>query len=407
MILLVNTYGTKQGPYFDIPTNLLYLAAALRDAGIPCHLSDGNIVGFDGIKEDIERLKPDIVGISTLTPARFNAYKIAEYARSKGIMTVMGGHHSHWLWEQALQHVDVVAFGEGEKIIVDIATIPLQDIRGIAYEGHRTGCREYVNNLDEIAFPAWDMVNFDKYRRTKRAIGPRVFYSRGCLGKCKFCNSTRFWRGYRHRSPENFCNELEWLYDLGEKVFIFGDDNVDADGIMALFGTMVNRPNISRPNSVTLRVEGITEESCALMKACGVKEICLGVESGSQRMLDHMRKGITVEQSERAVKLVKKYGMKAVVLLLRNGISETPQDKQETIDFCERVKPDSIGSLNALWLHPGTAYYKEIQQGKYDEFIESGKELVDDSFFLNERYAQHVIAYRDGNIFPMRATDDI
>lgn len=409
MILIVNPHGMKQGPYFDLPTNLLYLGASLREAGIPWSLADGNLIGNDGVKAAIDRLKPDIVGVSCLSPVRFSALDILEYARGAGATTVMGGHHGHWMHEQVLSYpfVDAVVFGEGDRAIVDLATKPLAEVEGIAYrEGTdiiQTPRRQYVDDLDSLPFPAWDEIDFNVYRHTKRSIGPRTFYSRGCRGKCKFCNSTKFWRGYRHRSPANFCDELEWLFELGEQEFVFGDDNVDEDGIIQLFTEMASRDRISRPSSVTMRVDGITDESCRLMKACGVNVVCLGVESGSQRMIDHMQKGITVERAEEACHTVKQHGMDVVVLLIRNSISETQADKRASDEFCGRAKPHSVGSVNALWLYPGTAYYKEIQEGKYPC---SGRELVGDHFFSDPRYAQHVIAYQDGRVFPMKVTEE-
>ena len=412
MILIVNPHGMKQGPYFDVPTNLLYLVAALREEGVPCALSDGNLIGLEGVKKDIDTLRPDIVGISCLSPVRFNALEIANYAKGIGTpLVIMGGHHTHWMWEQVLNtypYVDAVVFGEGERALVDIAKHGV-DVPGVAHRlggsAAKTQRREYVQNLDDLPFPAWDMVDIPAYRATRRAIGPRVIYSRGCKGRCKFCNSTRFWRGYRHRSPENFCEELAYLHSLGEDSFAFGDDNIDSDGIVALFEVMASKQNIARPSSVTMRVDGITEESCTMMSRCGVQAVCLGIESASQPLLDHMQKDITVGEAENAVGLVKKHGMKAVALLIRNSIGETAADKQATVSFCNRVKPDDIGSVDALWLYPGTAYYKEIQEGKHDHLIKYGKELVNDSFFTDPRYAQHVISWVDGQIKPMRVTD--
>ena len=136
MILLVNPPGMKQGPYFDVPTNLLSLAGSLREAGIEYHISDGNLIGFDGVKLDIDRLGPDVVGISCLSPVRFSALQVAEYAKSKGAMTVFGGHHGHWMPEQVLSYpyMDVVVFGEGENTVVDLCRLPLPEVKGIAYK---------------------------------------------------------------------------------------------------------------------------------------------------------------------------------------------------------------------------------------------------------------------------------
>jgi radical SAM superfamily enzyme YgiQ (UPF0313 family) len=416
MFLLVNPPGTCQGPHFDIPTNILYLLAALREAGVPCDWVDGNMVGMNGVKDKVVGLRPEFVGISCLSPARFNALEIARFTKEQGARTILGNHHAHWMWQQVLDNygfVDAIVFSEGERAIVDLATKPWGDVLGIAYRlepGHpeyvKNEARPHVANLDDIAYPAWDEVDWAAYKEAD-AMGPRVFYSRGCTGRCKFCNAPAFWRGYRHRSPVNFCDELEWLFNLGQPAFIFGDDNATGEGAMALFTEIYNRRGrIALPLVVTTRADAISVELCGLMRDCGVAEVCLGVESGSQRLMDHMRKDITVEMAEHAIRTVKAAGLKATALLIRNTIGETAEDRRDTALFCDRAKPDAIGGVDALWLYPHTTYYNEVRAGKYDHLITSGdKGLVDDGFFLAPQFAQHVIAWRDGEIFPMRVTE--
>lgn len=416
MFLLVNPPGLRQGPHFDIPTNILYLIAALREANVPCDWVDGNMVGMAGVKDKITALQPDFVGVSCLSPVRFNALEIARHAKIQGARTILGNYHAHWMWRQILDNygfIDATVFSEGERTVVDLATRSWEEVSGIAYrpepgrpEYIKNKVRPHVANLDDIAFPAWHEMDWASYRAAG-AIGPRLFYSRGCTGRCKFCNAPAFWRGYRHRSPSNFCDELEWLFELGQRVFIFGDDNATGEGATMLFTEIYNRRNrVATPLSVTTRVDAISPELCQLMRACGVIEVCLGVESGSQRILDHLRKGITVEQSEQAMGFVKAAGLKVVPQLIRNTISEGPEDKRATDQLCARVKPDGIGGVNSLWLHPHTTYYNEVRAGKYDHLITGGdKGLVDDGFFLAPQFAQYVIAWRNGEIFPMRVTE--
>ena len=410
--LLVNPPGMKQGPCFDMPTNLLYLYSALRNAGVNVGLADGNMVGFAGVEAAIDS-GAKFVGISVLSPVRFSALRIAKYAKEHGAITVMGGHHAHWMWKQVLDNypfVDVISFGEGEYNVVDIATKSLADVKGIAWrEGsgyHKNSARRY-GSLDDIAFPAWDAIDMVKYH-SSGAIGPRTYYSRGCGSHCKFCNSTSFWRGYRHRSPKNFCDELELLYNLGEPNFIFGDDNATGQEAIALFREILSRKGkISLPIDATTRVDSISTELCSLMKDCGVRTVCLGIESGSQRVIDHMDKRITVEDAKLAMRTVKDAGMAAVALMITNSIGETEEDRTLSSRFLAEVNPDGIGGVGSLWLYPGTSYYKEVRSGKYDSEIVRGKELVNDDFFLKPEYAQHVIAWNRGTISPQKVTDDI
>jgi len=411
-VLLVNPPGMMQGTLFDIPTNLLYLYSSLRKAGIQCYLADGNLSGMKHIKDAIEGLPTGLVGISCLTPVRFTALEIAKYAKEHGWTTVLGGHHAHWMWKQILDnypYVDACAFGEGEQTIVDLATMPMGDVLGIAYRANgqviRTHARRYVD-IDAIEFPAWDMVDWQAYRSIGRAIGPRVYYSRGCGAHCKFCNSTKFWRGYRHRSAKNFCDELAWLGELGRDVSLFGDDNATGEEAKALFSEMASRKGkFAYPISVTTRVDTIDAELCKLMAQCHVGEVCLGVESGSQRMIDHMDKRISVEQAKTAIGLVKAHGMRATALMIYGAIGETQEDREASKRFIAETNPNSIGTVGSLWIFPGTKYYEEIRAGKYDAEIIRGKEFVDDAFFLNPAYAQHVISWNRGVISPQRVTE--
>lgn len=410
-VLLIIPNEMKQGPAMDVPCNMLYLLSALRNAKIDAKLADGNLIGRDGVRAMINEYQPDIAGISCLSPVRFNALFLAQCAKEAGAKVIMGNHHAHWMYEQVLKnysYIDACAFGEGEQTIVDFATKPMSEVLDIAYrEGGeivKTAAKKRIP-LDDIAFPAWDLVDWEAYR-TKNAIGPRMYFSRGCFGRCKFCLSPKFWRGYRFRSVNNFCDEAEWLYQLGKPEMVFGDDNANNEKSIDLFTEIYNRKgHICLPVQVVTRVDTITPELCKLMREVGVQEVCLGVESASQRMLDHFGKDVTVEQNQYAVNCIKQSGMRATALVIRNSISETPDDKWKTQDFMNRNQPIGDGSVNALWLFPYTKYWDEILEGKYDQFIHSGKELVNLDFYLDPRWAQHVLAFCNGKIYPTKVTE--
>jgi anaerobic magnesium-protoporphyrin IX monomethyl ester cyclase len=410
-VLLVIPHGTKQGPAFDIPTNMFYLMSSLRQVGIESELADGNLVGFSGVKSKIDDMKPDVVGISVLSPARFNALLIAQSAKDVGAQVVLGNHHATWMYKQILEnydYVDACALGEGEQTLVDFCTMPIGQVASIAF---RSSDEVIVNKpkkhreLDDIPFPAWDLVDWQPYRAAG-AIGPRMYYSRGCWGKCKFCTSPRFWRGYRHRSPQNFCDEAEWLFKLGQPECVFGDDNASNDDATALFEEIFRRKGkVCIPAVVVTRVDTVTTELCNLMARCGVQEVVYGIESFSQNMLDHFDKGTTVEQNRDAIRMAKNAGLKVCALIIRNSIGEERTDKDITENALRDFSPIGDGSVNALWLFPKSKYWDEVVDGKYDHLIKSGKEWVTEDFYLDPNYSQHVIEYRDGVIRPVRTTD--
>lgn len=415
MFLLVNPPGLKQGPCFDIPTNILYLYASLREAGVSVSWIDGNIHGMEAVKRTIDESHPEWVGVSCLTPVRFNALEVLRYAKSRWAKTVMGNFHAHWHWQQVMENypaVDAIVFGEGERTIVDLATMNIQHVKGIVWRKAlgkivKNPVRPNVKNLDEIAFPAWDTVDWGVYAAAKGALGPRMYYSRGCTGRCKFCNTPAFWRGYRHRSPKNFCDEAELLYSMGKPEYIMGDDCATLEGSLELFTEIHSRKGrVALPAYVTTRADAISPELCRLMKECGVQEVSIGAESGSQAMLDHMQKGIRVEDSLRAVGMIKDAGIRACVLMIRNTIGEGTEDKRLTEKFIQSMRPVGEGGVNALWLYLGTRYWKEIREGKYDdEIIGGGKGWVEESFFLDPRWAQHVIGFVNGEIKPIKVTE--
>ena len=415
MFLLVNPPGMKQGPHFDIPTNILYLVAALREAGVPVDWVDGNMVGMQGVQAKIDEMGPKFVGVSCLTPVRFSALAVCEYAHNRGAKAIMGGFHPHFMWRQIMDnypYVDAIVFGEGEGPVVDIATLPWGTPVGIVYrpspgvEYIRREAKPYAQNLDCLPFPAWDTVDFQAYQARKEAIGPRLYFSRGCTGHCKFCNTPAFWRGYRARSPENFCDEAQWLLELGKSQYVFGDDNISHDAAMALFTEMFKRfPKIAMPAQVVTRVDCVSRELLRLMKACGVSSVVFGAESGSQRILDHLDKRITVGQSRTSIKMAQEEGLGVVILMMRNIIDERPEDKAATERLIQEMQPVSVGGVNALWLFPGTRYWKEVITGQYDHLIKSGKEWVTEDFFLDPKWAQYVIQWVDGVISPTLATE--
>jgi len=410
--LIVIPNGTRQGPCFDVPTNALYLISSLRQAGIQAELADGNMVGYDGVAQKIDEMKPDVVGISVYTPARFNALRIAQHARSAGAKVILGNHHATWLHEQILKNylfVDACALGEGEQTIVDFCTMDMPQVASLAF---RFGDEVVVTaprkrrDINSIPFPAWDIVNWDAYK-AQNAIGPRMYYSRGCWGACKFCVSPKFWKGYRHRSPGNFCDEAKWLFELGRTECVLGDDNASSKDAMELFTEIEKRKgHICIPIQVVTRVDTVTQELCDLMKQCGVQEVIYGIESFSQRMLDHLDKGTTVEQNREAIRIAKQAGLRVSALVIRNSIGETQEDKASTARGLAEFAPIGEGSVNALWLFPGSRYWQEVKAGVYDHLIISGKEWVTEDFFLDQRYSQHVIAWVNGVISPMRVTEE-
>jgi len=281
-VLLVNPWGTEQDGYTNPPLGLLYLAGTLLKHNFTVDVVDCCVDGEDALRQKLVLLHPKIVGVTCLTPARHRALEVAEQVKmfDRNIQVVFGGAHSTIMHRQLLENysfIDCVVLGEGEYTFLEIVEgRAFCDINGLAYRGSvgvvvTTSARQYVKNLDDLAFPAWHLIDFSKYpaigegvvNGVDLAVEPRVsvVFSRGCVGHCNFCSTWWIWRGYRHRSALNMVDELELLYLRGVRSFCFADDafTVNQTEVMWVCDEILRR-GLKIAFHVTTRVDCVSEE---------------------------------------------------------------------------------------------------------------------------------------------------
>jgi len=396
-VLLIKPPAMTQEGHSDPPLGLLYLAGTLRAQGLEVKVLDGYVCGRRGIEEAICSYAPDLLGITTLTASRHQSLEIARWAkeRNPSLLTVLGGPHATIMWKQLLDNypwVDVCVLGEGEMTLLEIATgKPWEEIAGIALRQNgnclRTRPRKNVANLDELAFPAWEEVEFSAYpprppgglvthRGIDLARGPRlpVIFSRGCIGHCHFCSTWWIWKGWRHRSPANMVEELESLVSrYGIRHFCFEDDifSADMEAAKSLCEEIISQ-GLKIAWFACTRADCVDEELLFKMAAAGCYGVSYGVESASQEILKHLGKQQSMVQAEQAIRLTKRAGMQATCLLIIGSPWETRESISETADFLCRAEPEGVGSVGGLWVFPGTKHYRELKQ--------AGR--VEDSFWL-------------------------
>jgi anaerobic magnesium-protoporphyrin IX monomethyl ester cyclase len=400
-VLLCNPPGTAQGGtaepgtgFSSAPLGLAYLASVLRQDGHSVSIADGYITGWSGIDSALAS-EPDLVGVTVYTPGRHQALEVCRRAKKSGAVTVMGGPHATIMWKQLLstyKEVDLCVLGEGEQTIREIADgKPWSDIAGIAYrlgsEIIRTKRRQNIADLDEIPFPSWDCLTqplnhypggggIHDIRGHKVSLGqvrvPLVM-SRGCTGHCLFCNTFAHWKGYRSRSGKNVADEIEMLVNRGYHHFVMEDDamSLNRQTVMDFCQEVVKR-DLDIAFFCTTRVDALDREMAEALKEAGAYGISLGVESGSQKMLDRINKGVTVEQNERALKVAKAAGLSVCALMMCGNPGETDETISASIDLLRRCDVDDVGTLGQVWLFPGTAMYQWAKR----------KGLIDDSYWL-------------------------
>jgi anaerobic magnesium-protoporphyrin IX monomethyl ester cyclase len=284
---------------------------------------------------------------------------------------------------------DAVVLGEGEAGMLDFANWmtsghrALSEISGLIIAGREqaqpTTSRPPQHDLDGLPQPAWDLLDIDAYRSAwRQAHGEfswNIVSSRGCPYSCNWCAKPTFGRRYSVRSPENVASEMFRLkHEVGPDHLWFTDDILGLDVDWASkFSDEVERQNAQIPFTMQSRVNLMTERSVAALAKAGAREVWLGIESGSQKILDAMDKGTTVEAGRAATRLLKKHGVRVCWFIQLGYPSETWEDLLATRDLIRAEAPDEIG-VSVAYPLPGTIFHDRVraQLGRQRNWKDSG-----------------------------------
>ena len=309
------------------PINLGYLASYLKEKNIPCIVKDFEVETYtsEAFVSFIKANRPSLIGFSCMTPHIVHGGELAGVVKEyfPDILTVVGGVHASAIPEQTLiefHQFDVVVRGEGELTLHELYLTwlnkdGLKDVKGIAYRDKSTNkvvlttTRPMVDNIDKMPFPDRDLVDTEKYKRSHVSRGfsrktmniAEITCSRGCPYDCIFCASKVVHsRKVRFRSADNIIAEMEYLrkkYNIDH--FSFLDDT------FTIRRQLVRQIcDYLRENKLTFdiftRVNDIDEDKINTIVLSGCKKISFGIESGSPKILKLLKKGITINQIEKA-----------------------------------------------------------------------------------------------------------
>jgi anaerobic magnesium-protoporphyrin IX monomethyl ester cyclase len=361
------------------PLGLGYLAAVLEKSHYEVDVIDcqASRLSYEDFRREISKRQPTIVGITATTRLYKSALQIAKIAKETcpNCLTILGGSHPTFWDENALQEcpeLDIIVRKEGENTLLELvqrleAGKSIHDVLGttLRKDGKivKNPDRPYIENLDELPFPARHLWPLEDLRKIED-----VFYlttSRGCIYWCEFCAAVRmFGRKFRMRSIKNVLDELEFLnktYDATN--FTFCDDafTVDQARTEELCDEILNRGLKIKWNCGT-RVDMVTKDLLQKMKDAGCVSVWFGVESGSQDVLDEMRKGISPEQTIKAVGWVRELGLKPAPNVLLGFPGETKESALRTIKFAQKISPDDVAYYNIATPLPGTPLYDRVKE---------------------------------------------
>lgn len=367
----------------ELPLNLLYPATPLVHAGFRVKLVDQFAdPAWQTKLEEALREKPLCFGVSCMTGPQITRALSACKAlkrRYPEVPTVWGGIHPTLLPQQTLQNpwVDVVVVGEGEATLLDLVRTladggALSTVAGIAYrEGGSVCFTETRPFVDLNAQPplSYELVDINHYRR-KMFGSDHVAYcsSRGCPFRCSFCyGGVMHQRKYRAKQPERVVEELKRLirdYDIHG--FNFTDDNLfaDMDHAHRLMEQILRADMRIKVGKLHIRIDTIRrmdDDFLDLVARVGIERLTIGVESGSQRVLDLIEKSLRVEHVLEASRKLVRWPFVPVYLFMMGVPTETPEEFQQSIQLAGqllRENPKAAKSFNIYTPYPGTALYR-------------------------------------------------
>ncbi|MFX0023370.1 MAG: B12-binding domain-containing radical SAM protein [Candidatus Hermodarchaeota archaeon] len=354
---LPNSINKAQGIY--PPLGIAYIASYLKKYNYDVSILDSKVLNLTTAetKDRILKEKPDIVGITSMTPIIKGALEAAKLVKevSNNIITVIGGPHISVFPKETLSYdfIDFGIYGEGEHTMLELVNSihngkDFSNITGLVYKRNK---KVYINqpalveNLDELPFPSRDLLPVEKYHCViSKKPFTTMMTSRGCPFKCSFCFKGPSDKKIRYRSANDVVNEIEHCIEKYKvKTIMFYDDtfNLNKNHVKNICNIMIER-GIDVEWEAPARVDLVNEKILRLMKRAGCVRLRYGVESGNDEILALMNKRITVRKVEEVFRTTKKNGIKTFAYFMIGYITEDEKTIRNTINFAKKIDPDWI-----------------------------------------------------------------
>ena len=356
------------------------LAAYLEQSGIKATIIDYQAEDFreQEFCQRLEQIQPIFVGITATSVLIKNALDLARVVKQTSTaLVVIGGVHATIMPEEVLSNlnVDYVIRGEGEKPLLSLVRgNDPNTIDGISFkkDGHlvHVGPQVCINNLDKLPYPAYHLLPIKLYHTAlgsaRREPSLSLLTTRGCPGRCTFCNSQVFGKHLRFRSAEHILGEIDLLTsNYGIREVSFYDDTFCASKtrVVELCRLLIDR-HIDLTWTCMSRVDYADPEVLSVMARAGCHLICYGVESADPTILATIKKNINLEQVRKAVRMTQETGIEVRLSFMIGNPGETRETIEKTIQFAIDVDPDMV-QFNITTPYPGSEMYKWAKENNY------------------------------------------
>lgn len=360
------------------PLGILYIAAYLKARGLTPALFDSTFrdrVEFEAL---IARERPPVVGIYCNMLTRSSALRMIPHCRAAGAVVVVGGPDpANYAPEYLSAGADVVVIGEGEATLEELlrhvaqsGLSGMEHIAGIVYQEDgqvvQTPPRAFLADLDAQPFPDRAAIDIPEYMRAWRAhhgVGPvSLITARGCPYTCTWCSHAVFGYGHRRRSVQNVADEVEQILAAYRPDMLWYADDVFTIHRRWFFdyAEELERRGIRVPFETISREDRLDEEVVRRLADMGCVRLWIGSESGSQRVLDAMKRRTDAERVREVVHLLQKHGIEAGMFIMLGYDGEDQADLEATVAHLKRAGPDRLLTTVAYPIK-GTPYYEQVE----------------------------------------------
>lgn len=360
------------------PLGLLYVASHLKARGFDVEVFDTTFSSWDAFTAYLELARPSLVGIYTNLMTRQNVLRMMRLCRNVGARVILGGpeppHHAREYLERG---ADVIVIGEGELTLEELIprlarddAAALHDVAGIAFRDAdgkvvRTPPRPQIADLSAQPWPDREAIDLERYLETwhthhgVRSVS--LITARGCPYTCTWCSHTVFGHSHRRRTPADVADEVAFLVERYRPDQLwYADDVFTIQPRWTLrYAEELKRRGLRVPFECISRADRLNEEIIVTLAEMGCRRLWIGSESGSQRVLDAMKRKAQVEDIQAKTRMLQAHGIAVGMFIMLGYEGETEADIAATVAHLKKADPDVFLTTVAYPIK-GTPYYEAV-----------------------------------------------
>lgn len=361
------------------PLGLLYLSAFLRQRGFAVEVYDSTFGERHALLQRFAASPGGVLGVYTNLMTRRSVLAVVRAAKAQRWTVILGGPESaNYASEYLTAGADVVVIGEGEETLAELLPAiaaagvhRLAQVNGIVFRDQdgrltHTPPRAKLPDLDALPWPDREAIDhrqyLDAWKHHHGASSINLITARGCPYRCNWCSHAVFGYSHRRRSPANVAEEMAWIvarYDP-DQVWYADDVFTISHPWLHRYAAELKARGLHRPFETITRADRLqSEEAVKTLKELGCSRIWIGSESGSQRILDAMERGVSVEQVRNAARLLRRHGIEVGMFLMWGYEGEDMTDIAATVNHVKRTDPD-IFFTTVSYPIKGTPYFDKV-----------------------------------------------